>query len=94
MRELVSILLLVPLLLQRYDDHNTTSTTVSVCTTVFTMASLQQQASSLSGDSHRQQALPKEIINAIKEAKARGLPDGWTCVIDVSHPSLYLLVRS
>lgn len=28
--------------------------------------------------------LPSEIIRAYREAKARGLPDGWTCSIDVS----------
>lgn len=27
--------------------------------------------------------LPPEIIAAYKEAKSRGLPDGWTCTIDV-----------
>jgi len=27
---------------------------------------------------------PKEISAAYREAKARGLPDGWTCTIDVS----------
>jgi hypothetical protein len=60
------------------------------------MASLQQHTSSLSGDSRHQQGQPKEILNAIKEAKTRGLPDGWTCVIDVSHSFViypYLLSR-
>jgi hypothetical protein len=28
--------------------------------------------------------LPPEIAVAFREAKARGLPDGWTCQIDVS----------
>lgn len=26
---------------------------------------------------------PPEIAAAYKEAKSRGLPDGWTCTIDV-----------
>jgi hypothetical protein len=33
--------------------------------------------------SEDQSDLPPEIINAYREAKARGLPDGWTCSIDV-----------
>lgn len=28
--------------------------------------------------------MPPEIAAAYKEAKSRGLPDGWTCSIDVS----------
>jgi len=28
--------------------------------------------------------IPPEIAAAYKEAKSRGLPDGWTCSIDVS----------
>ena len=36
-----------------------------------------------------QPGLPKEIITALKEARNRGLPDGWTCVIDVSLSSLF-----
>lgn len=28
-------------------------------------------------------ALPPEISAALADAKARGLPDGWTCSIDV-----------
>jgi hypothetical protein len=28
--------------------------------------------------------IPPEIAGAYREAKARGLPDGWSCTIDVS----------
>jgi hypothetical protein len=30
---------------------------------------------------------PREIVTALREGTARGLPAGWTCIIDVSHKS-------
>ena len=40
-------------------------------------------------------AREEQIIEAAyKEAKARGLPDGWTCTIDVSCCPLFLLISS
>lgn len=76
------------------DDHsnNKTHSSTDHVSVLFTMASLQLQPSLLSGDGHHHHQQSKEILNALKEAKARGLPDGWKCVIDVSHLSLYLLV--
>jgi hypothetical protein len=35
--------------------------------------------------SESQSNLPPEILRAYKEAKERGLPDGWVCSIDVSE---------
>jgi hypothetical protein len=43
--------------------------------------------------------LPPEIAAAFREAKARGLPDGWTCQIDVReiehmHPTILSILYS
>jgi hypothetical protein len=40
------------------------------------------------------QNLPPEIVAAYKEAKARGLPDGWTCTIDVRNTCAILLLKN
>ena len=37
--------------------------------------------------SEYESSIPPEIMHAYREAKARGLPDGWTCSIDVSKIS-------
>lgn len=34
---------------------------------------------------------PQERSNALAEAKARGVPAGWTVELDVSDPSLYCI---
>jgi hypothetical protein len=38
----------------------------------------------MSSDNDQPQANPPEIDAAYKEARERGLPEGWTCSIDVS----------
>jgi hypothetical protein len=50
-----------------------------------------------SADDGQSQETPPEIEAAYKEARERGLPEGWTCSIDVSnevHPRFSVVVAN